>query len=396
LQYEIENISDNKIEIIFSLSSSPRTISNQIPLTISSKEIKSGLVPFTINTNIKAGSFKITGKIIDGSDSSKVYDVKSFTTPLDIIIKEFEITPKKTSYSLSDSIDIKVTIDLGKLRAKSVMEIDAYEENNTKTINLITQVVIPRASGTNSNSFPIPITQFGSDPGKYALKCKVTDQVKNSIEHEKKKFIHVERFLSSINVSKKIVKYKETFNETINFVNPLSSDINGELEIQYMCPLKTSPSKKIQIIIPANNTKYSVESPEFSFTDDYPEDMYDIYAQFKIDSPSGYSRQDLYSSIILEKPEGSIFSLDWAKDIDMTIPALKRASGRIEINTLHYLFRRLDSPNGLDIIRFWEGIAVLLWEANKNEFQEMGIEWWQWEEKFINNVIPLLSKAEEK
>ncbi len=69
----------------------------------------------------------------------------------------------------------------------------------------------------------------------------------------------------------------------------------------------------------------------------------------------------------------------------MLDPVEMDSDGTIKINVLDYVFKRIDTKEGLNIQLFQQTIANLLYEVFKDELSE-SIPWYRFEEKFMNAI----------
>ena len=63
------------------------------------------------------------------------------------------------------------------------------------------------------------------------------------------------------------------------------------------------------------------------------------------------------------------------------------SNGCIKVNTFHYLFRRIENENGLDLDKFKEFIAQAIWFAYKDEIERDGRfqEMWEFEKYLLED-----------
>jgi hypothetical protein len=374
---DIENKSiDLKIHI-------PKIFNYTAEMILAGNDLTESVFDISLPTDVKRGNISIISSINFNHEIIK----NSFK----FLIKPLVMNIKANPIRVIRGNDVEIEYDILRSLFPGIRILYAvlYNSENNPILEE-GPYNINRSASDKSERFSIPIkSSYPRGSYKFELTLKSGSNV---IQFERKIFL-VEPFINKINISQKNVKYNEKFeiyvelkNSTLNVINSailylkVENDDLFELQRDLVIDLEPNETKtfKFKDLIVDEQSSPGKYSALISFklpTDNIPEKKGITF----------YVEQDT----IKKKSTGMFKDIkflqnerDGIKDKNLAI----LVNNVIKVNTFHYLFRKIENEDGLDLQTFKELVMQAIWFALRDRFKKQGIfeEMWEFEEAMLS------------
>jgi hypothetical protein len=217
------------------------------------------------------------------------------------------------------------------------------------------------------------------DRGEYFAIIELYDSSENRLDRRSKKF-YVEKIIQKMNSPNNIVSKENSFLVDFDLINPTDRQIKGSIKLEVLGDHFDDYHKQIDLLLEAGeekNVEMKVKIPL-----DFP-DGTSIVKGHIIENSQIIDTESVRIHIVKKDKSGTIRKIIPSRNRFMKDPAIITPDGTIEINTQHYLFKRLDSPRGIDPDKFVKDLSILIYYALRSkDIIPEEIDWWIFEELF--------------
>ncbi|MBN2157715.1 MAG: hypothetical protein JW776_16830 [Candidatus Lokiarchaeota archaeon] len=381
---EILNTKD-ECEAIVNYSSFPKYFEIKRAIKISPGTTKD-IFKFQIPEDAMRGAFHL--KSIVRSQDEKLLEKRIISREILPIISKVELSER--NFERGNEYQISYKVCRSSLRGNREFSCKIYDNENFE-IHEEGPITLKRAETDKIESFYFKIPPQALR-GRYTFEY----QVKNgpNIIQKGREYFFVELFINRIKSSKRIVKYNEKFDITVDLENKRQIPVeDAELTIRIENSNHFEMKKEFTNISIQKNSDFAIKLGDLEFDEDCDTGKYSVIVEFKLEDD--FAPEVKTTKIFLETEtstkdsKGALSHFDYNKSIkgyeDKNLAV--SVEGTIMINTFHYLFRRIETPTGIDLNLFKQCIIQALWFAFRdqitkdNRFEEM----WEFEKYILED-----------
>jgi len=383
--FDVVNKSDKPLKGNLKITARQINLKISIPITLDIGLNKIDF-PFPIPASSKLGTFNMKLEFRDSGNNSKGKKIISFSIQPLIV----GLSIDKNNVNRGDIIQIKYTVKRSLLPGTRILSSRLLDSEKNE-IHAEEPERVNKNSVDKTDTLPIKITE--SDPrGSYTF--EVALKFGNDIIQEENMTFYVENYIKNIRLSKKFVKFNEKFSILVDIENPTETEqddilIGLELEQENRYYYDDFVEK---ISIKPGEIK-TVEFKDLTISDKYDTGCY--YITISLELPEDTNPETQGSTITVEalgkaESRGLLKEFSYFQNersgINPKVLAIN-SNGSIKVNTFHYLFRKIENENGIDLDKFKEFIAQAVWFSYKDtiqkdsRFQEM----WEFEKYLLED-----------
>lgn len=383
----IENKLEDEIVVNLEVRAKYRSI-NEFETVTLVNGLNYHYIEFTIPNTIKRGDYTIEFILMDMDGN--VLDKKSKKRKLDPIINDIEIYPKVPN--IGEVVEISFKVLKSKLLGTRFIDFNVYNAENVRIYQELGIKEDP-SSSDKKVTYSVPIAHHYVR-GRFKSELIL----KNASDIEQKEIIYfqVEPYLKSIKLSKKYIKFNEELNVQVDLFNNTNKKVeNADIELEFASKHHWTKTINQDSVFIAPKESNIIDFGMIKFDKKKPTGRYTITARFKLATESDF--EELTKKIYLEeemgeykdKSQGFFNNFDYSRKLkgakqDKLLSVLIPKHGLIKINTFHYLFRKIEDNNGVNLERFKEMIMQSIWHAMHDQITKDGRFEFEWEfEQFM-------------
>ncbi len=384
-EVQINNLSPLKKQCQFSAKAKKKTLNFNEQIDLEPNSSKLIKFQYSPPITLPRGDLPLILTITNLQNQDE-FVKKILVFELEKIITNFSI--KSINPNRGGSAEVNFDIERIKLSGTRKIALRIFEKTEIEPIHEEFFYISPQQTKI-SQKIVIPI-----DNRFNRCTHKIEIAVENGAQKEQVEYatFNIEKYISSIKPSKKNLRFNEQFEIELLIVNTTETETTGKLIVEL--DHKDHVNEIIENSeITINNGENLVRKISKAFSENYPPGNYIFNASFQIIGENDLEEKSCF--VILEKPEkesskGFLSDFDYQRNpkgkSNKNFASL--GSGKVKINTFHYLFNEVEDESGINFKALKKMIIQALWYVYRDEikkntgFEEM----WEWEEYLLNKI----------